>query len=230
MIRHVEQMLGRRLHATDGAIGHIKDFYFDDALWVVRYLVADTGTWITGRMVLISPLALGKFNDEDKTLDVNLTRRQIEESPSIAEHKPISRQFEEEYFQYYNWPFYWQGGALWGVSEFPLGTPLPLPKPPTEPPPPRPPEDAHLRSAKSVVGYKAQGVDEEAGKVADILVDDRTWLLRGLLVENGQWLHGRKTEVSTLQVARISWNDSTVYLKTTKQALDRAPAFESAKG
>ena len=221
-------MTGHKLGATDGHIGHIKDFYFDDALWVVRYLVADTGTWISGRLVLISPLALGGFDDSEKVLRVNLTRRQIENSPSIAEHKPISRQYEEEYFQYYSWPFYWQGGSLWGWSELPIIPPQPLARPAPDLRAAAPREDAHLRSAKAVLGYKAQGVDKEAGSIADFLIDDRNWTIRGLLVENGQWLHGHKTLVPAAQIARISWTDSTVFLKTTHEALERAPSYEPA--
>ncbi len=225
-MRSVKQLVGHKLGASDGHIGHIKDFYFDDALWVVRYLVADTGTWLTGRMVLISPLALGGFDDEEKVLRVNLARRQIENCPSVAEHKPISRLYEEEYFQYYNWPFYWQGGSLWGLSDFPTIPPLPLRPPPDGAPKPRP-EDAHLRSAKSVLGYTAQGVDKEAGKVSDILLDDRSWMFQGLVVENGQWTHGRKTVVPAALIARISWPESSVHLKTTSEALERAPEYEA---
>jgi hypothetical protein len=226
MIRSVKQMVGHKLGASDGHIGHIKDFYFDDALWVVRYLVADTGTWLTGRMVLISPLALGGFDEGDKVLRVNLTRRQIENCPSTAEHKPISRQYEEEYFQYYNWPFYWQGGALWGLSDFPTIPPLPL-SPPLDGGAKAKPEDAHLRSATSVLNYTAHGVDKEAGSVADILVDDRSWLFGGMVVENGKLGRRRKTAVPSGQIGRISWPESAVYLKTTTEALERAPEYEA---
>jgi len=226
MTRSVKQLINHKLGASDGHIGHIKDFYFDDALWVVRYLVVDTGTWITGRLVLISPLALAGFDEEEKVLRVNLTRRQIENCPSAAEHKPISRQYEEEYFQYYNWPFYWQGGALWGLSDFPTIPPLPL-SPPLEGAPAAKPEDAHLRSAKSVFGYTAQGVDKEAGTVSDILLDDRSWMFRGMVVENGKWAHGRKTVVPAAQIGRISWSASAVQLKTTSEALERAPEYDA---
>src|ERR1700761_5012901 len=108
MIRSAKELLGHHLGATDGHVGLIKDFYFDDALWVVRYLVADTGSWLSGRLVLISPLALGGFDDEEKVLRVSLTRKQIEHSPSVESHKPLSRRYEQEYYQYYNWPYYWQ--------------------------------------------------------------------------------------------------------------------------
>jgi hypothetical protein len=229
MIRSIKKLLGHPLGAADGHIGHIKDFYFDDALWVVRYLVADTGTWITGRLVLISPLALSGFDPTEKVLRVNLTRRQIEKSPSTEAHKPISRQYEQEYYQYYNWPFYWQGGSLWGMSDFPT-----IPSMPITPPAATAalahtsPEDAHLNNVNAVVGYSAQATDKDVGSAVDFLVDDRTWTVTGIVIDSGHWLPGRKTVVTPAQVERISWNESKVFLKMTSAALERAPAYEAA--
>jgi hypothetical protein len=227
MNRSVKELFGHPLGAADGDIGHIKDFYFDDALWVVRYLVADTGTWITGRLVLISPMALGGFEESEKALRVNLTRKQIENSPSTEAHKPISRLYEQEYHQYYNWPFYWQGGALWGISDFPSIPPLPITPPVTGSPAPKP-EDAHLNSARAVLGNSARAVDKDVGTVADFLLDDRTWTITGVVIDTGHWLPGRKSVVVPGQVGRISWDESKVFLKTTSLALERAPAYEAA--
>jgi len=116
MLRKAKELKGAKLQARDGAIGKIKDLYFDDEAWTVRYLVADTGSWLTGRKVLLSPFAVQKIRSADEhVLEVNLSRRQIEESPSIDEAMPVSRQFEIEYYQYYNWPIYWAGGRGSGV-------------------------------------------------------------------------------------------------------------------
>src|SRR5947209_3460626 len=125
MLRTVKQLQGDKLGACDGEIGHVKDFYFDDVDWVVRYVVADTGSWMPGRLVLISPHALGPLYQGGRVLLVNLTREQIEKSPSIETHKPVSRQYEEDYHQYYGWPYYWQGDGLWGMSGFPVVPPPP---------------------------------------------------------------------------------------------------------
>ena len=95
MLHSIQQRYGEKLRASDGEIGHVRDFYFDDKTWNVRYLVADTGHWLAGRLVLISPHAFGHVYPEGKILLVNLTRQQIEDSPSIDEHKPVSRQPEK---------------------------------------------------------------------------------------------------------------------------------------
>ncbi len=171
-------------------IGHIKDF-----ILMTRSGWCATSWWtpapgFPGGWFSFRPLALGGFDESEKVLRVALTRRQIENSPPIAEHKPVSRQYEEEYFQYYNWPYYWQGGALWGLSDFPAIAPLPVEAPDGEAK--APPEDAHLDSAKSIFGYKAQGVDKEAGSVADVLIEDRNWTVHGIVVDSGHWNAARK--------------------------------------
>ena len=153
MLQSIKQLYGVKLSASDGEIGHVKDFYFDDQNWAIRYLVVDTGSWLPGRQVLLSPHSLGRLDQGEKVLRVNLTRKQIENCPSIESHKPVSRQYEEEYYRYYGWPYYWQGDALWGMSGFPI-LELPAKRLPSEPAtgPGLQSEraDAHLRSTQAV--------------------------------------------------------------------------------
>ena len=160
MLRSIKQLYGDKLGASDGDIGHVKDFYFDARNWAVRYLVADSGSWLTGRQVLISPHAFGSLNQVGKVLRVNLTRQQIENSPPIESHKPVSRQYEEEYYRYYGWPFYWRGDALWGLSGFPILEKTALLSRASRPPiSGLPPEaaDTRLWSTQAVNGYHPPG-------------------------------------------------------------------------
>src|SRR5580698_6685819 len=121
MFQSLKQLYGKKLGASDGDLGQVKDFYFDDHTWAVRYVVADTGKWLPGRQVLLSPHAFGDCQPVGKTMLVNLTRKQIEDGPSIESHKPVSRQYEEEYHRYYGWPYYWEGDGLWGGTRgFPI--------------------------------------------------------------------------------------------------------------
>ena len=98
MLRSIKKLYGEELKATDGEIGHIKDFYFDDQNWAVRYVVVDTGLWLSRRLVLISPHVFTNFDLNGVRRGVNLTRKQIENSPDFDSHKPVSRQYEEEYY------------------------------------------------------------------------------------------------------------------------------------
>jgi uncharacterized protein YrrD len=227
----IKQICGDKLGATDGEIGQVKDVYFDDLNWAVRYLVADTGSWMPGRLVLISPYAFGKLYQGGKVLLVNLTRQQIEDSPSIASHKPVSRQYEEEYHQYYNWPYYWGGLDVWGMSGFPI---LPQRSEPfqgeraTDENKKSAAGDAHLRSATTIVGYHIQAGDETIGRVTDFVMDEKTWVIRHLVVDTGHWLSGKRVLISPSQIKRISWDESRVFVNLTKAAVMGAPAFDPA--
>ena len=231
MLRTIKQIQGDKLSACDGEIGRVKDFYFDDLDWVVRYVVADTGSWLPGRLVLISPHALGHLYRGGRVLLVNLTREEIEKSPSIETHKPVSRQYEEDYHRYYGWPNYWLGDGLWGMSGFPV----------VPPPPGRVPgdqwtrrggkqksKDSHLRSAKAMTGYEIQAIDEAIGHVADFVIDDENWVIRHAVVDTKHWLSGKGVMISPGEINRISWDESKVYVDLTKEAVVGSPAFDPA--
>ena len=232
MLQDIKQLYGKKLGATDGDVGHVKDFYFDDKTWSVRYLVADTGSWLSGRQVLLTHHALGNhaFGRSDADADVlrvSLTRKQIEDSPSIETHRPVSRQYEAEYYRYYGWPTYWQDGGLSGVAGFPIVAP------------PATPEmrahhghnqrdDIHLRSTKAMAGYQIQATDGPLGSVTSFMVDGKSWEIRELVVETGHWYAGKEILVSPAKIDRISYEDSTVFVKLTKADIQRTAENEVA--
>jgi hypothetical protein len=225
MLRSIKQLYGDKLGASDGEIGQVKDFYFDDRHWAVRYVVADTGSWLPGRLVLISPHAFGNFHQSGKLLFVNLTRNQIEKSPSIESHKPLSRQFEEEYYRYYGWPYYWQGAGVWGMSGFPI---LELPAQPlgseSSPHPER--ADAHLRNTQTVNGYHLQASDGITGHICDFLIDTKSWAIRQLVIKIGSLFSGKVVEIPTSKVDRVSYEESTVFVDMTKAAVEQSPVHD----
>ena len=231
MLRSIKQLYGDKLGASDGEIGRVKDFYFDDQNWAVRYVVADTGTWLASRQVLLSPHAFGSFGQGGKVLMINLTRKQIEDSPPIESHKPVSRQYEEEYHRYYGWPFYWQGDGLWGMSGFPIlemsATTLPDEQAAANVPV-RDRSDAHLRSAQAVNGYHIKASDGMAGHICDFMMDDQTWSIGQLVVKTGHRFTGKEVQLPVSQVERISYEESTVFVNLTKEAVEQSPEHHMA--
>ncbi|HMJ05393.1 MAG TPA: PRC-barrel domain-containing protein [Chthoniobacterales bacterium] len=224
MWQSLRQWYGEKLHASDGEIGHVRDFYFDDKNWAVRYLVADTGHWLTGRLVLISPHAVGHLDPAGKALLVNLTRKQIEGSPSIDEHKPVSRQHEEEFHRHYGYPYYAESSPLWGLAGYPVLVPPPAPAAARQAG-----VDSHLRSTRVVNGYSVALSDEVVGEVADFMMDGKTWIVRQLMVEGGHWSSGKKLLIPTEKVSRISYDESTVYVDSTREALLQAAEQSAAQ-
>jgi uncharacterized protein YrrD len=227
MLQSIKKLYGEKLGAADGDLGRVKDFYFDDQSWAVRYLVADTGTWLAGRQVLLSPHAIGSLHQDGKVLLANLTRKQIEDSPSIESHKPVSRQYEEEYYQYYGWPYYWQGDGLWGMGGFPV-LELPTKPLPSERAvavdPQRETADAHLRSTQAVNGYHVKASDGIIGHVCDFMMDNQSWTVGQLVVKTGHRFAGKEVLIPVGKVDRISYEDSTVSVNLTKEAVEQSPA------
>jgi uncharacterized protein YrrD len=220
MLHNLKQIRGHKLAASDGAIGHVQDFYFDDKTWAIRYLAADTGTWLAGRQILLSPHAFGRLDNDGKILSINLTRKQIENSPSIDSHRPVSRQYEENYYNYYGWPHYWDGAGVWGPRDFPTFTPSLLPYDFRSYEYPRW-DDVHLRSTNAVTGYAIQATDGTIGTVSGFLVDQKKWVIRELAVETGHWYSGKEILITPAMIERISYGESKVFVNLTKADLER---------
>ena len=88
MLKNVIHLKDFTIRATDGEIGTLEQFYFDDETWAIRYLVVNTGGWLSGRLVLVSPIALRQAEWQSKRLDVALTKKQIENSPPSIHTSP----------------------------------------------------------------------------------------------------------------------------------------------
>jgi sporulation protein YlmC with PRC-barrel domain len=228
MLQNITKFYGKRLHASDGDIGHVKDFYFDDKTWAVRYLVVDTGTWLPGRQVLLSPHAIGSLHLDGDILPVKLTRRRIEDSPSIDSHRPVSRQYEEEYYRYYGWPAYWQGGQMMGMGGFPA-IPPPLVREPAPQNASQKSDDTHLRSTSAVKGYHIQALDGMIGEVSDFLLEAKSWAIRELVVEAGHWYSGKEIRIRPGKVDRISFDDSSMFVNLTKEDIQRTGQNEEVQ-
>jgi len=97
MLRNIKDMEDLTIAAMDGIVGRVRDFYFDDNAWVIRYLIVETHERLPRRRVLISPIAIGQPNWIERVLPVSITRKQVHDSPDIDTEKPVSRQQEMGY-------------------------------------------------------------------------------------------------------------------------------------
>jgi len=78
MSYRLDQWLGWPIAASDGEIGRIKDVYFDDHRWTVRYWVVDTGDWLGGRRVLIPAITVQSIDRDEHVVHVRLNKQQVE--------------------------------------------------------------------------------------------------------------------------------------------------------
>jgi len=221
MLNHAKELLGYKLGSLDGEIGKVKDFYFDDLNWTIRYLVADTGGWLSDRQVLISPYALLAVNADEKNIAIDLTKKQIKDSPSLDSDKPVSRQFEEAYYGHYLYPIYWGGPYPWGPSPHPARDHEPLGQSPQR----EKTWDHHLRSTCAVTGHHIQALDGEVGHVEDFIIGDDSWAIRYLVVDTHNWWPGRKALISAQWIQSVSWGERKVFVNLSREAIKLSPEY-----
>ena len=232
MLRSTKELQNFSIGATDGAIGKIKDFYFDDRAWVVRYLVVETGTRLSNRRVLIAPTGLGELDLASEVIPAALTCAQVRDSPNIDTHKPISRQQEEQLLSYYGYANYWAAG---GLLESDPAAGLLLPTRPLALPPrestelPRSPHgDPHLRSCAAVSGYHVHASDGDIGHVDGMLIDSRDWRVRFFIVNTSNWWLGYRVLVGTNLVTDVDWGDSKVTVQLSRDAVRNSHVYDAS--
>ncbi len=244
MLRDTQQIKNLAIEATDGEIGHVKDFYFDDDAWAIRYLVVDAGSWLMSREVLISPISIREPDWIARTLAVSITKDQVKNSPSVDTDQPVSRQNESEYLGYYGYGNYWGGAGLWGGGMFPyamapgyagstgyagdginrsereLEADLRAERERHRN------DDPHLRSCNAVTGYHLSATDGEVGHVAGYLVDEQTWAIRYLIVDTSNWWMGHKVLVAPGWITGVHWSNKTVSVELSREAVKAAPVYD----
>jgi len=230
MLRNTSHLKGLVIRATDGELGTVDQFFFDDESWAIRYLTVDTGGWLDGRRVLISPMSVTNANWQARRVDVALTKKQVENSPDIDTHMPVSRQHEAAYLQYYGYPYYWGGPYMWGPAYYPsaMATPTTVSMQAIPDNIKNGWMDSHLRSSEAVTGYRIEAVDGEIGHLDGFVVDDEAWAIRYIEVATRNWWPGKKVLVSPAWVDWVSWEESKVYAGLTREAIKSAPEYAAS--
>src|ERR1700737_1536520 len=234
MLKPASGFKGLTIAAVDGDLGSVADLYFDDLSWTVRYLVVDTGTWLPGRQVLISPLSVREAGDK---ILVALTQAQVKHSPPVESDKPVNRQQEEAIARYYDQRYYWEGPYRWGLLAYPGMPPVPTAPIPvegvTEEMVARDRQtelgDPSLRSTRDVTGYYIAALDGDLGHVDDFLIDDREWAIRYLVVDTRNWWPGKKVVLSPDWIKTVSWTDSQVHVDLRRDEIKAAPEYDASR-
>jgi uncharacterized protein YrrD len=228
MLNRANALKGYTLDSIDGEIGKVKEFYFDDHFWTIRYLIADTGKWLVGRQVLISPHPLLAVDTKEQKIGVALTKKQIEDSPSVDSDEPVSRQIERAYYEYYGLPSYWGGPFMWGASPYFLHQPIVRDRDKwrqREAAQARDAWDPHLRSTHDVSGRHVHATDGEIGHVDDFIVDDQTWAIRYLIIDTKNWWPGKKVLVAPQWIESVSWSEAKVFINLSREAIKQSPEY-----
>jgi uncharacterized protein YrrD len=220
---------GATVHAVDGDIGTLEDFYFEEDRWAIRYLVVDTGKWMSGKRVLLSPMSVRGAWDLT-TIPVSLTRDQVRNSPEFDPQAALSRDAETQVLGYYGYPYYWGADGVWGSFDNPGAL---LTAPPLAGSNGQPtsrgidPESRNLRSISKSTGYHVHATDGDIGHVDDFLIGQESWRIRYLLVDTSNWIGGRSVIVSSDKVQGVDRQHDKLQVGVTRDAIKHGPSFES---
>ncbi|GAB3628920.1 photosystem reaction center subunit H [Pandoraea terrae] len=227
MLRSVEALEDYAIRAADGDIGLVKDFFFDDKSWTVRYLIVETGSWLSHRQVLISPMSVGHTDWVERVIPVTITKAQVQDSPLIDARGPISRQHEADYLAYYGYPDYWGGVGTWGET---VGPTLLAQDGAGE-------RDAlaavnaetfRLRRCELIARYRIHASDGDIGHVESFLMDMETWTLRYVIVNTSNWWLGHRAAIPVVLIAGVDWPNAKVSVRLSRDAVKTAPHYNPA--
>ncbi|MDA3888776.1 MAG: PRC-barrel domain-containing protein [Allgaiera sp.] len=229
MLWKTSALKGCAIRASDGQIGTVSDFLFDEASWLIRWLVVDTGTWLTGRKVLLPPSVLGHADVVGREFSVKLKRAEVENSPETDTDLPVSRHFESEVYRHYGWNPYWGIGAysmgswvgIGAVGALPIQDPIEQHE--TMADMKRGDEDPHLRSIEAVTGYHLHATDGEIGHVSDFMIEDADWSVHFLVADTRNWWPGPHVLISPRLVSQIRWTERLVYIDADRQKIKDGP-------
>jgi hypothetical protein len=217
--------------ATNGAIGHPADLFFDDTDWEPRFLVIDTGGWIHRHLVTVPAEACGRIDVAHRRLPVDLTRKAVEDSPDIEAQKPFNRRHETMLSDYFRMASH-RADPQHLDPHFPRPNDLPAADAPNDDAGYTGddlvhPDDVHLRSAREVEGYRVRARDGEIGHIVDFLVDDENLALRDVVVHTGGWLSDRDVIVAPSHALGIAWELRTVSLDLTRDEAGKSPRYDT---
>ena len=231
MLHCASGLIGLTIGALDGQVGIVADVLFDDLAWKVRYFAVTTGNWLNGRTVLVSPECISSAHVRRGVLISPLSRAQIEASPLLETHLPMTRHYEAQLSDYYGIPYYWDAMSP-GIGAFPMhlrGLDLPV----TEVPPladtaalPHEAHEIHLRSCKDTHGYKLDTNEGDVGQVGDFLIEERGWNVCFIVADTSMWWPGRRVLIDPRWAQDDNWENEAIPLDLERWMVKDAPSFD----
>jgi len=230
MLNNASAINGYAIEGTDGRIGSVNDFLFDDSSWLVRWLVVETGSWLSGRKVLLPAAMLGHIDAKRQEFSVRLTMQEIKDSPDIDTEQPVSRQMERYVYDYYGWSPYWGTGIyvggfgdMGGMTASPFNDTTRYQDEVSHAQ--KADGDPHLRSVDAVIGYHIHASDGEIGHVEDFLLQEADWSIHFLVVDTKNWWPAKKVLISPKLVRKINWAAEMVKLSVSRQRVKDSPEY-----
>lgn len=236
MTRSYKDFLHWKVTTTDGHERPVADVLLDDRGWSVRYVLVETGGWLHGRQLLISSAAFGAPDSREHVLPIQATLNQMEKSPPLKSHMPVTLAHERALEEYYEWPPREAEGSVLPESVTRQLTPdtqalqdrtvdrhtKPIAG------------EAHLWSAGALLKMKAVTRDRQKSGLDDVLLSEDLHHVAGWIVDARPWMPGGEAMLGPSAVSGVDLNDGVVSLvleRTEIEGLAAAQAnLAAAKG
>ncbi len=229
MLRLETETHGYSVHGTDGDLGTVSEFLFEDRTWEVRYLVVSIGAWLNRKKVIIHPAALHPPDWIKRIFPTNLSRDQIRHSPDIDTEMPVSRDQERNLLQYFGWPLYWGESYIGPGTSASLMSTAAAEQARQQHQRTQEEQQSHLRSTHEVKGYHIQTPQGTIGHVSDFLFEDSDWRINYMVVNTKNILPGKKVLLSTEWIENIDWPAAVVEVDISKDMIKNSPTFDPSR-
>lgn len=212
MLRSMKELFGYSVAATDGPIGKVEDFLFDERTHEIRYLVVDTGGWLDRRPVLVAPVAFGRPRWPARDFPIRSTRDQVKASPGLVADAPLSRQHEADVHSHYEWMPYW---LTHGHGH---GTPTAHVADASAP----------LCRAREVMGYQIRATDDEFGHISDFIIDESQWRVAFVVVDTEHWWPPRMVMVDMVSFHGVDAAGEQAIIGLPERLIRESPVYDPA--
>lgn len=205
----LSHLIGSTVSSRNGPCGILRDFYFDDHHWVLRYLVCQL---TPGRTSVLIPSGHFLRRDWDLPLfPVDLTLGEVKDCPRPESDRPVSQQKQRALGSLIHWPEMGAFGTPGFLMTLPTGS--------------TPAGDPHLRSYQVVRRYTVDSSWGALGRVKDFVIDDADWSIHGLLVKLAPWYRPKTVMVSPQWARRIDWLEGSIWTDARPADWQTAPTF-----
>ena len=236
-------LLGCPVETSDGRVGAVKDFLFDDQSWKIRWMAVETGDWLSGRRILIHPSAIAPLDlarpasgrlpmmsmGDTLVIIVGLTKHEIEASPDLREDEPVTDQMQARLYDHYGWDPYW-GDTFFGPDAIdPISKPIlaeTSERPAADMGADSGDGDPHLRSVVEVNGYHVHATDGDIGHVENFIASDINWGIRYLVIATHNWWPGKHVQLAPYAVEDIDWAERRINVNVTRDQVKSSPPWD----
>ncbi|MFO0752157.1 MAG: hypothetical protein U0411_02375 [Thermodesulfovibrionales bacterium] len=225
-LRNIGSLADSPVVSGEGDAGTVREFYFDDDVWAIRYIAVNADGWLPGRKLLLSPLALKSSDWEVPKLAVPFTRAELKATPAIGLDAPVTRRHQIDLYVYYGWLPYWLEAEYYNVS------PPPAQVESQQSPDEEQAADPHLFGSQEMIEFRIEALDGDVGHIEDFIMDEDDWIIHYLVVAlddpNPEVESPKSVLISTEWIQKAVRSEERIYVNLDRERVASSPVYDPA--